>query len=142
MDTVYTLNTEADTAALAKALADTFKGGDILLLEGNLGAGKSTFARHLIWALGCTEKHIPSPTYTITQAYEDTRVPVLHTDAYRLTSEDDFTALDVQPLRPTHLFLVEWGDHIGWTPSMTNPYGKVYQLRLEHEGGVRTATFS
>jgi len=75
MEKRYTLTTEDDTKALAQKLAPTFKAGDIVLLEGDLGAGKSTFARHLIWALGSTEKHIPSPTYTIYQEYADTTPP-------------------------------------------------------------------
>jgi len=138
----YTLTIEADTKALAKSLATTFKAGDILLLEGDLGTGKSTFARHLIWALGSREKHIPSPTYTIYQTYEDTTPPVIHTDAYRLNGPEDFIALDLEPLRPTHVFIIEWPENINWHSNMTNPHGQVYTLQLNIKDNTRAATFS
>lgn len=133
----FELKSEDHTQRLAHDLAPQFKAGDLLLLEGNLGAGKSTFARNLIRALGITEKHIPSPTYTIIQQYDqhptnqkEQSPSILHMDAYRLTSEEELHALDILPLRATHLFIVEWPQNIGWSSKTTNPHGKTYKLTL------------
>ena len=78
------LSDEAATAAFAARLSAVMRAGDIIALSGDLGAGKTSFARGLIAALGWRGE-VPSPTYTLVQAYEppDVRVPVWHIDLYR-----------------------------------------------------------
>lgn len=74
---------EVDTDAFACILAKHVAAGDIICLEGNLGAGKTTFTKYFAKALGI-EQAIKSPTYTIIREYEDAPIPLYHMDAYRL----------------------------------------------------------
>jgi tRNA threonylcarbamoyladenosine biosynthesis protein TsaE len=74
---------EVDTDNFAQKLAKQVKPGDIICLEGNLGAGKTTFTKYFAKALGI-DQAIKSPTYTIIREYEDNDIPLYHMDAYRL----------------------------------------------------------
>ena len=88
-----------------------------VLLKGDLGAGKSTFARAFIRALADgAEFDIPSPTFTLVQSYEETRVPVAHADLYRIGSAQELDELGLEELLATHVLAVEWPEKIlGWT---------------------------
>lgn len=74
---------ETETKAIAAALAQYLEAGDVLLLEGNLGAGKTTFTKGLAEGLGI-KRVIKSPTYTLIREYKDGRLPLYHMDVYRL----------------------------------------------------------
>ena len=74
---------EEETKAAAAELAKFLEPGDVILLEGNLGAGKTTFTKGLAEGLGIT-KVIKSPTYTIIREYLEGRLPLYHMDVYRL----------------------------------------------------------
>lgn len=74
---------EEETKAVAAELAKFLEPGDVILLEGNLGAGKTTFTKGLAEGLGIT-KVIKSPTYTIIREYLEGRLPLYHMDVYRL----------------------------------------------------------
>lgn len=74
---------ETDTEAFANVLGQYVEPGDIICLEGNLGAGKTTFTKYFAKTLGI-ERAIKSPTYTIIREYEEGNVPLYHMDAYRL----------------------------------------------------------
>ncbi|MEY8371230.1 tRNA (adenosine(37)-N6)-threonylcarbamoyltransferase complex ATPase subunit type 1 TsaE [Aerococcaceae bacterium 50-4] len=74
---------EESTKAFAQKLAKHVQPGDIICLEGNLGAGKTTFTKYFAKALGI-DQAIKSPTYTIIREYEDNDIPLYHMDAYRL----------------------------------------------------------
>lgn len=78
----------ADTEALGAALAASLQAGDVVLLYGEMGAGKTTFVRGAVRALGHVGP-VTSPTYTIARRYPDARLPVAHLDLHRLTSLDD-----------------------------------------------------
>jgi tRNA threonylcarbamoyl adenosine modification protein YjeE len=77
-------------------------------LVGPLGAGKSTFARALIKAMGSQVAHMPSPTYTLVQTYEDTRLPISHVDAYRLESLSELQQLGLEEYEQDGLIIAEW----------------------------------
>ncbi len=104
------------TEALARAIAPRLRAGDMLALSGDLGAGKSTFARALIdarlTALGRREE-IPSPTYTLVQTYELEDVVLWHADLYRLTGPDEMTELGLDEAFAQAITLVEWPDRLG-----------------------------
>jgi tRNA threonylcarbamoyladenosine biosynthesis protein TsaE len=103
---------EADLAALAAALADVLRPGDTVALSGDLGAGKSTFARALIRALGWGGE-VPSPTFTLVQGYDppDVSVPVWHVDLYRLAGPDDADALGL--FETDAALVIEWPERLG-----------------------------
>lgn len=83
--------------------------GMVLLLKGDLGTGKSTFARAFIRALaGGAEFDVPSPTFTLVQTYDETRVPVAHADLYRIGSLQELDELGFDDLKKTHVLAVEW----------------------------------
>ena len=99
-------------AALAFSCANMLRPGDIIALSGDLGAGKTTFARALIAALGWPGE-VPSPTYTLVQDYEPphVRVPVWHVDLYRIDSPDDADALGL--FETDAALVIEWPERLG-----------------------------
>ncbi len=106
------LSSEAAMASLATALAAVLRPGDTIALSGDLGAGKSTFARALIRALGWGGE-VPSPTFTLVQSYDppDVRVPVWHVDLYRLAGPDDADALGL--FETDAALVIEWPERLG-----------------------------
>ena len=124
----------AATAALADALAKLVVIGDVLRLVGDLGAGKTTFAQHLLAALGHAGE-VPSPTYTLVQTYDATRVPVLHVDCYRTKHPDELLALGVPEYRAHGLIVAEWPDLGGPLLAAEQPDWVGYHLvNLENYG--------
>src|ERR1043165_9783204 len=105
-------DTEA-TAALGAELALMARAGSIICLHGELGAGKTTLARSLIQALAGEEIEVPSPTFTLVQTYETTRVPVAHVDLYRLGAPEELSELGLDELLSTHQLIVEWPERLG-----------------------------
>lgn len=105
----------AETEALGARIAERLQPGDVVLLSGDLGSGKTTLIRGACRALGVTSP-VTSPTFTIGQRYEGGRVPVSHLDLYRLESlEDEDPALLDDYLRPDAVAFVEWpGAGEGW----------------------------
>jgi tRNA threonylcarbamoyladenosine biosynthesis protein TsaE len=103
------LHSEHDTAAFAQRLAQILQAGDVVFLEGELGAGKTTFTRHLAHALGVTGR-IKSPTYTLVESYELTNGTQLHHfDLYRLAEPREwFSAGFDEYLNPNSIALIEW----------------------------------
>lgn len=85
---VYKTNSEEETIACAAAFAKTLAAGRFISLDGDLGAGKTAFAKGIARGLGVKES-VVSPTYTILRVYESGRLPLYHYDVYRMESEDD-----------------------------------------------------
>jgi tRNA threonylcarbamoyladenosine biosynthesis protein TsaE len=103
---------EVSMGAIASALAGVLRGGDVVALSGDLGAGKTTFARGVIRALGW-HGEVPSPTYTLVQSYDppDVRVAVWHVDLYRLDNPDDADALGL--FETDAALIIEWPERLG-----------------------------
>lgn len=108
-------NAEA-TAALAARLAPELRAGDVILLEGPIGAGKTHFARaliqHRLAAAGLAED-VPSPTYTLVQTYDAGDVEIWHADLYRLTDPAEAEELGLGDAFADAIVLVEWPDRLG-----------------------------
>lgn len=107
MEVVET-NSAAETEALGARIAARLAPGDVILLSGELGTGKTTLVRGACRALGVPGP-VTSPTFTIGQRYEGGRMPVAHLDLYRLQSlEGEDPALLDDYLRPEGVAFVEW----------------------------------
>ena len=103
-------NSAAETRALGERLAKQLKAGDVILLEGELGAGKSELARGVAKGLGVQET-VTSPSFTILNVYESGRIPLYHFDWYRLESSEELYELGMDEyLGGDGIALVEWPD--------------------------------
>ncbi len=139
---VVDLADEAATAALAGLIARYTLAGDLIRLEGELGAGKSTFSRHFLHALGHTGD-VPSPTYTLVQLYETTpRVPVAHIDCYRLKSPEELDGLGLESFRQHGVILAEWPDKGGALLAADQPDFLSYHIQEMNNPGVLTVSFT
>ncbi|NYZ13330.1 tRNA (adenosine(37)-N6)-threonylcarbamoyltransferase complex ATPase subunit type 1 TsaE [Azospirillum sp. RWY-5-1] len=104
---------EEATVALARRVADALRPGDVLCLRGDLGAGKTAFARAAIRHLSGAEVEVPSPTFTLVQTYDTAAGPVWHFDLYRLSGPDEVTELGWDDAVAEGISLVEWPDRLG-----------------------------
>ena len=120
--------TEAVGARIARLLAP----GDVVLLSGEIGSGKSTFVRGACRALGITGP-VTSPTFTIGRRYGGGSIPVSHLDLYRLkTLEDEDPALLDDYLRADSVAFIEWS-----APAMPRLQSPAVLVELRHAGGER-----
>jgi tRNA threonylcarbamoyladenosine biosynthesis protein TsaE len=100
------------TAALGARIASGLEVGDLVTLEGDLGAGKTELARGILTALGLTGP-MPSPTFTLVQVYEAPRLMVHHYDLYRLEDPRELAELGLDEALEQGAALVEWPDRAG-----------------------------
>lgn len=99
-------------AALAGRLASLLEPGDLVLLEGELGAGKSTLARAVIHALAGSPIEVASPTFTLLQHYTLPGLDLVHADLYRLRDPEEARELGLEELREAAALLVEWPERL------------------------------
>jgi len=105
---------EAATTALAEDVAAALVPGDVVALHGDLGAGKTTFARALIRAVADDPRlEVPSPTFTLVQTYAIGRLPIAHFDLYRLSGPDELDEIGIDEALAGGATLVEWPDRAG-----------------------------
>jgi tRNA threonylcarbamoyladenosine biosynthesis protein TsaE len=134
MPTCTETSAPAETEALAADLAQRLAPGDIVLVSGDLGAGKTTFVRGACRALGVTGA-VTSPSFTIARRY-DGAVPISHLDLYRLGDvADEDPALLADELADDRIAFVEWPE-VG-APAGLEPERVAARVRLEHRGGDR-----
>lgn len=116
------LEDEVATADLAASLARVAQAGDVFALSGDLGAGKTSFARAFISALPLVEgdgaanpgaEDVPSPTFTLVQVYERSPAPVWHFDLYRLESPQEAYELGLEEALGEGILLIEWPERLG-----------------------------
>lgn len=108
----YTSYSEAETRTIAARLAADLRPGAVLLLTGDLGAGKTAFTRGLAEGLGIDPDEVTSPTFTLVHEYRGGRLPLIHVDLYRLDRADlDEIGLD-QDLADTGVVAVEWSERL------------------------------
>jgi tRNA threonylcarbamoyladenosine biosynthesis protein TsaE len=103
----------AATERLAACLASIARAGDVIGLAGDLGAGKTAFARAFIRALTKPDEEVPSPTFTLVQVYEGASGPIYHFDLYRVRSPAEAWELGVEEAFAAGISLIEWPDRLG-----------------------------
>ena len=110
---VIELPDEAATAALATRLARLVRRGDVIALKGELGAGKTSFARAFIRARAGHDEVVPSPTFTLMQVYELPDLSIWHLDGYRLRDPEEGWELGIEDAFRDGVSLIEWPERFG-----------------------------
>lgn len=110
--TTLALPSPEATATLARALGAQLRPGDVLLLSGGIGAGKTHFARAMIQSMQDRPEDVPSPTFTLVQEYDTTRGPLWHSDLYRLSHPDEVFELGLVDAFTDAICVVEWPDRL------------------------------
>jgi len=125
-------HSESETHAAGRALAPQIAPGTIVLLYGDLGAGKTVFVRGLAEGLGLDPEAVSSPTFTIVQEYRGPAVTLQHVDLYRLSPREveDLALEDL--LSASTVMAIEWAERLDRMPR-----GSVVEVRLEHAGDAR-----
>jgi tRNA threonylcarbamoyladenosine biosynthesis protein TsaE len=115
--------------SLAEALAAGFRGGEVVLLSGELGAGKTAFVRGLARGVGADPDEVASPTFVLLTSYPG-RLVLHHADLYRLRGNGDDLELGLEELPgPRGVLAVEWAERLSQAP-----WSSVIHVRLEHAG--------
>jgi N-acetylmuramate 1-kinase len=134
-----TLDDEQATQRLMVDIAALLEPGDLITLSGDLGAGKTTFARALIrYLAGDPTIEVPSPTFTLTQTYELPRFSVIHADLYRLSGPGELSELGFEEMADSSVMLLEWPDRAaGFLPP--NRIDVALTLSPQHGSTYRNA---
>jgi tRNA threonylcarbamoyladenosine biosynthesis protein TsaE len=130
----HVLATPEDTHTLGRELAGVLRAGDLVVLVGPLGAGKTALTQGIGAGLGVREP-VTSPTFVIARVHRDGRVPLVHVDAYRLGSMADVDDLDLDASTGESVTVVEWGQ--GLVEHLADEHLEVRLDRRDDE--VRTA---
>jgi tRNA threonylcarbamoyladenosine biosynthesis protein TsaE len=113
----YSSQSEEDTFTIAEELASTFVGNEVVLLQGELGAGKTVFAKGLAAGLGLEDiTQVCSPSFTLLNVYQ-ARVPIFHMDLYRLDGTADISTLGWEDHLGQGVIVVEWAEKLDYTGS-------------------------
>ena len=120
---------EQDTAAMGRELGTTLAAGDVVLLHGDLGAGKTAFVRGLAEGLGVSADEVSSPTFTLVQEYRGGRLPLFHVDLYRLNDPREIDDLGLDEIAEDGVVAIEWAER------HPRPPLRALRVRLEHAGG-------
>ncbi len=131
---------EAATTRLGEALAQHVAAGEVVLLSGDLGIGKSTLARGLIRALTRPDEDVPSPTFTLVQFYEGP-TPVAHFDLYRLEDPREIEEIGLYEALDDGAVLIEWPERLGMGGAEALSPDRL-SVRLETDGAGRRAHLS
>ena len=132
-----TTHSEAETAAAAAELARALTAGGIVLLSGDLGAGKTAFVRGLAQGLGASPDDVSSPTFTIVQEYRGGRLPLFHVDLYRLNDPREIEDLGLDEIAAGGVLAIEWAE------KLPRSIDGARRVEIAHgEGDTRTIAIS
>jgi tRNA threonylcarbamoyladenosine biosynthesis protein TsaE len=107
-DVTVVANTAEQTRTIGRCIAPLLRAGDVVVVAGGLGAGKTTFTQGLAAGLGVTDR-VVSPTFTLTREYEG-RLRLVHVDLYRLDRAQEVLDLGLEDVADGAVLVVEWGD--------------------------------
>ena len=144
--TTFILANATSMMRFGESLGGLLRAGDVVILDGPLGAGKTTLTKGIALGLGITEP-ITSPTFVISHVHQGVRASLVHVDAYRLGSHSEFDDLDLDVDLETSVTVVEWGEGRAEGLSEEPLYvriapedvGDVRQLTLQGSGARWTA---
>ena len=119
-------NSEDETAAAGGALAATLSAGSVVLLYGELGAGKTAFVRGLAEGLSIQRGDVSSPTFTLMQEYRGGRLTLFHVDLYRLNDPREVEELGLEEITADGVLAIEWADKLPAIPD------DAVVVRIEH----------
>lgn len=126
-----------ETADVGRRLASRLDRGSVLLLVGDLGAGKTALVRGLAEGLGVPPEDVSSPTFTLMQEYRGGRVPLIHVDLYRLNDAREIDDLGLEELGLNSVLAIEWAE------KLPRPIANAIEVRIDHgDGDLRTITLS
>jgi len=121
-----TTHSQDDTASVGRRLASTLVPGSVVLLTGDLGAGKTALVRGLAEGLGVAPGEVSSPTFTLIQEYRGGRVPLIHVDLYRLNDAREIDELGLEELGLASVLAIEWAE------KLPRPVVDAIEVRIEH----------
>lgn len=125
-------SSEAETESVGAELGATFRGGEVVLLSGELGAGKTAFVRGLARGLGADPEEVASPTFVLLTSYPG-RLTLHHADLYRISGAGDDLELGLEELPgPAGVLAVEWAERLS-----ISVWDRPLGVLLEHAGGDR-----
>jgi tRNA threonylcarbamoyladenosine biosynthesis protein TsaE len=119
---------EDETGAVGRELAATLSAGDVVLLFGDLGAGKTAFVRGRAEGLGIATDEVSSPTFTLVQEYRAGRLPLVHVDLYRLDDPREIDDLGLDEIAGGGVLAIEWAEKLPAPPR------EAIHVSLEHAG--------
>lgn len=128
------LNSEKETIEFGKKIAEQLKVGDIIVLTGELGAGKTKLTQGILTYFGL-EKEISSPTFTIVNEYQTKNFPIYHFDVYRLSDCDEFLNIGGEEYFEKGACIIEWGEMI--EDVLPSDYTKISFLKSEENENKR-----
>jgi len=121
-----------ETEEIARALAASMRGGEVVLLSGELGAGKTAFVRGLARGLGVDPEEVASPTFVLLTSYPG-RLRLHHADLYRLAGNGDDRELGLEELPgPAGVLAIEWAERLS-----LRPWARAIEVTLQHAGEDR-----
>ncbi len=111
-ETFFSINSLQETYDFAKKIADLAQPGDIITLRGDLGSGKTEFARAFIRCFMGPDEEVPSPTFNLVQIYYPPICPIWHFDLYRLEHPDEIWELGLEEALHGNIVLIEWPERL------------------------------
>ena len=127
-------NSENETKLIGKKFAENLKKGDVIVLTGELGSGKTKFTEGVLQFFELDDE-ISSPTFTIVNEYSNDKTTIYHFDVYRLENEDEFFAIGGEEYFEKGICFIEWGEQI--ENALPNKYIKITFNRLIEDDNKR-----
>ena len=121
-------HSEVETSAIGRELGGTLSAGDVVLLYGDLGTGKTAFVKGLAEGLGIAREEVSSPTFTLVQEYRGGRLTLFHVDLYRIDDPRELDDLGLDEIAEEGVLAIEWAER------HPRPPAAAVRVSIEHAG--------